>query len=104
MAGTRPGHWLSATAAARRLGVSSRTLRRYTHDGKLPDVRGAGGRRISRAGDLDALTTKGGGSAVGYARVSSRRQQAEGDPGRQVARLREHGGPDMLVFTDVASG
>ena len=73
MARTRPGDWLSVTAAARRLGVSSRTLRRYTHDGKLPDVRGAGGRRMSRAGDLDALTTKGGGRPVGYARVSSAR-------------------------------
>jgi excisionase family DNA binding protein len=63
MAGTRPGDWLSATAAARRLAVSSRTLRRYTHDGKLPAVRGAGGRRIFRAGDLDALITRGGGGA-----------------------------------------
>lgn len=40
---------------------------------------------------------------VGYARVSSRRQQAEGDLDRQVARLKKAGGPDLVVFTDVAS-
>jgi putative resolvase len=39
----------------------------------------------------------------GYARVSSRRQQGEGDLDRQVARLREHDG-DLVVFADVASG
>jgi putative resolvase len=92
-----------ATAAAHRLVVSTRTLRRYTQEGRLPDARGAGGRRIFRIGDLDAITCKPStGKAVGYARVS-RRQQAEGDLDRQVARLREyHDG--LVVFTDVASG
>src|SRR5712672_4723793 len=67
-------------AAAHRLGVSTRTLRRYTQDGRLPDARSAGGRRIFRIGDLDAITRKPAEArAVGYARVSSRRQQAEGD-------------------------
>ena len=96
---------LSATAAARRLGVSTRTLRRYTQNGRLPDTRGACGRRIFRAGDLDAIRSRpASGKAVGYARVSSRRQQAEGDLDRQVARLRKHGGEGVAVFTDVASG
>jgi predicted site-specific integrase-resolvase len=102
----RPDDYLPAGAAARRLGVSTRTLRRYTLEEKLPDVRSPGGRRIFRAGDLDALASRAGagGTSVGYARVSSRRQQAEGDLGRQVARLREAGGDGMPVFTDVASG
>lgn len=42
----------------RRLGVTSRTLRRYTAEGKLPDVRGAGNRRIFRVSDLDKLTSQ----------------------------------------------
>ncbi len=105
MANQRPDDYLSATAAAHRLGVSTRTLRRYTHDGRLPDARGVGRRRIFRVGDLDAITSKPEtGRTVAYARVSSRRQQAEGDLDRQVARLREHGGSDLAVFTDVASG
>jgi putative resolvase len=86
--------------------VSTRTLRRYTQEGRLPDARSAGGRRIFRIADLDALGHKppaGGGRTVGYARVSSRRQQAEGDLDRQVARLRAHD-EALVVFTDVASG
>jgi excisionase family DNA binding protein len=104
MANRGPDDYLSATAAAHRLGVSTRTLRRYTQDGRLPDARSAGGRRIFRIGDLDAITCKPStGKAVGYARVSSRRQQAEGDLDRQVARLQDRDG-DLVVFTDVASG
>lgn len=104
MANLGPDDYVSATAAAHRLGVSTRTLRRYTAEGRLPDARSAGGRRIFRLGDLDAITSKPRtGKAVGYARVSSRRQQAEGDLDRQVARLRDRD-RDLVVFTDVASG
>lgn len=104
MANRGPDDYVSATAAANRLGVSTRTLRRYTQEGRLPDARSAGGRRIFRLGDLDALTRKPRtGKAVGYARVSSRRQQAEGDLDRQVARLQEHD-IGLIVFSDVASG
>jgi excisionase family DNA binding protein len=104
MAKRGPDDYVSATAAAHRLGVSTRTLRRYTHEGRLPDARSAGGRRIFRIGDLDAIARKPrAGKAVGYARVSSRRQQAEGDLDRQVARLREHD-TELIVFSDVASG
>jgi predicted site-specific integrase-resolvase len=52
MSTTLPIDWISVTAAACRLGVTSRTLRRYTAGGKLPDVRGAGSRRIFQVGDL----------------------------------------------------
>jgi putative resolvase len=104
MASRGPDDYVSATAAPHRLGVSTRTLRRYTQEGRLPGARSAGGRRIFRIGDLDAITRKPtAGMAVGYARVSSRRQQAEGDLGRQVARLREHD-TELVVFSDVASG
>lgn len=104
MANRGPDDYVSATAAAHRLGVSTRTLRRYTAEGRLPDARSAGGRRIFRIGDLDAITRKPAtGKAIGYARVSSRRQQAEGDLDRQVTRLQDRGA-DLVVFTDVASG
>lgn len=104
MANRGPDDYVSATAAAHRLGVSTRTLRRYTAEGRLPDARSAGGRRIFKIGDLDAITSKPlRGKAVGYARVSSRRQQSEGDLDRQVGRLQDfHSG--LVVFTDVASG
>ena len=106
MANRGPDDYVSATAAAHRLGVSTRTLRRYTAEGRLPDVRSAGGRRVFRVGDLDAIARKPrvNGKAVGYARVSSRRQQVEGDLARQVARLRAHADDAVVVFTDVASG
>jgi len=79
MTRVRPGNWMSS-------------------------ARGSGGRRTFRAGDLDALTSRGaeGGRAVGSACVSSRRQRAEGDLERQVARLRESGGAGMSVFTGEA--
>lgn len=83
---------------------SYRTLRRYAKDGRLPDARSDGGRRIFRNSDLDALGGPEEGVAVAYARVSSRRQQAEGDLDRQVDRLRQASGDDLAVFTDVASG
>lgn len=104
MANRGPDDYVSATAAAHRLGVSTRTLRRYTAEGRLLDARSAGGRRILRIGDLDAITGKPStGKAVGYARVSSRRQQAEGDLDRQVGRLQDRDS-DLVVFTEVASG
>lgn len=106
MANRRRDDYVSATSAAFRLGVSTRTLRRYTQEGRLPDARSAGGRRIFRIADLDAIGHKppADGGRAGYARVSSRRQQAEGDLDRQVAWLKEFGGADLVVFTDVASG
>ena len=105
MANRGPQDYVSATAAAYRLGVSTRTLRRYTQQGRLPDACSGGGRRIFRIADVDALTRKPAqGLAVGYARVSSRRQQGDGDLDRQVARLRAWAGGELSVITDVASG
>lgn len=98
--------WMSAVAASRRYGVSTRTLRRYTESGKLADVRGAGGRRIFLKSDLDALLLNRSGSrVVAYARVSSRHQQADGELDRQAERLvASQPGADVAVYTDVASG
>ncbi|MCB5167344.1 IS607 family transposase [Streptomyces bambusae] len=105
--------WVSTGKAARRLGVSTRTLRRYTLEGVLEDRRSPGGRRVFRVGDLDVLARKRGapveqpaGSVVLYGRVSSHRQRAEGDLDRQMERLRVAAGDRVVAgeFTDVASG
>jgi putative resolvase len=105
MANRGPDGYVSVTAPAHRLGVSRRTLRRYTQQGRLPDAGSAGGRPIFGIGDVDGITGKPTeGRAVGYARVSSRRHQAQGDLDRQVARLRAHAGQELSVLTDVACG
>lgn len=100
------------SVAMRILGVSSRTLRRYTQEGLLPDRRSPGGHRVFVVRELRALGLRrapGGGPAgevVLYARVSSRRQQREGDLERQLDRLRVTAGGRAVAgaFTDVASG
>jgi predicted site-specific integrase-resolvase len=105
--------WISAGRAAKRLGVSTRTLRRYTFEGVLEDRRSPGGRRVFRVRDLDALSRRRGqpalppvGGVVLYGRVSSHRQRAEGDLDRQMVRLRQAAGDRIVVgeFFDVASG
>ncbi|HXA13273.1 MAG TPA: hypothetical protein VNW93_14005, partial [Mycobacterium sp.] len=47
MANRGPDDYVSATAAAHRLGGSTRTLRRYTQDGRLPAVPVGGGSSVS---------------------------------------------------------
>ena len=108
----REDDWISAGKAAKRLGVSTRTLRRYTLEGVLEDRRSPGGRRIFCVGDLDAVARRRGrpvvesGAVVLYGRVSSHRQRQEGALERQLDRLREVAGdrPVAGVFFDVASG
>ncbi|MBT2511715.1 IS607 family transposase [Streptomyces sp. ISL-98] len=109
----RDEDWISTGRAAKRLGVSTRTLRRYTLEGTLEDRRSPGGRRVFRVGDLDALSRRRGhpalppvGGVVLYGRVSSHRQRAEGDLDRQMAALRQAAKGRIVVgeFTDVASG
>lgn len=108
---SRGDEWLTTGEAARRLGVSTRTMRRYTDTGVLPDNRSEGGRRIFSAVDVARLAGSRGRAdrleVVLYARVSSRRQQAEGDLDRQVTRLvaeADQYGTLVGTFTDVASG
>lgn len=106
------GEWISTGKAAKRLGVSTRTLRRYTLEGVLEDRRSPGGRRIFLVRDLDLAARRRGhpvgapGSVVLYGRVSSHRRQQEGDLGRQLERLRAAAGdrPVAGEFSDVASG
>jgi predicted site-specific integrase-resolvase len=108
----READWISAGKAAKRLGVSTRTLRRYIFEGLLKDRRSPGGRRVFRVGDLDRVAKSRGqplvrsGSVVLYGRVSSHRQRQEVGLERQLERLREVAGdrPVAGEFFDVASG
>ncbi|MHB1599233.1 MAG: IS607 family transposase [Acidimicrobiales bacterium] len=98
-------------------GLSGATLRRWTREGRLPDRRSAGGQRVFVLSELGAAAgaplrsrhEPSGSTVVAYARVSSRRQAAEGDLERQIERLRgwaetERPGSELLVFSDVGSG
>lgn len=108
----RPDDLVSVRVARGLLGVSSRTLRRYTQEGRLPDRRSVGGHRLFRIAELERLRHSrsraglGGGSVVVYARVSTSEQRREGDLDRQLDRLKNAAGerPLVGVFTDVASG
>lgn len=97
--------WMSAIEASRALGVSSRTLRRWTANGRLPDRR-VNGRRVFRREDIESIRTTGAPRDTGivaYARVSSRQQEA--DLVRQTDALREAAGERLLsLHVDIASG
>ena len=99
--------YVSVGEARKILGVSSRTLRRYTQIGTLPDVRSLTGRRIFSKGELQALRGGKNNHVILYARVSSRRQEKEGDLQRQTERLQELATTEdrvSVTVTDVASG
>jgi len=80
-------HMVQMRESKAMLGVSSRTLCRYTASGKLPDRRSPGGHSIFSVAELEAIlhrrgaapVSRGAGAVVLYARVSFRRQAQEGD-------------------------
>ena len=89
------------------LGVSARTLRRYTASGKLPDLRSPGGHRVFRLADLHALIGEHENRHIGvliYARVSCAGQKD--DLVRQVEDLERaaQGRTVLATYSDVASG
>ncbi|WP_190812498.1 MerR family DNA-binding transcriptional regulator [Saccharopolyspora pogona] len=105
------------TIAARMLGVSTRTLRRYTQQGVLPDRRSAGGRRVFSVAELEDVRRRRGPvppaeGVVLYARVPSQRQRAV-RPGRPPRprrpprstgrRLADAGSPQRLARSRPAS-
>jgi len=106
----QPDDLLSIANAAALLGIGVRTLRLYTNQGKLPDRRGAGGRRrVFLRSDVERFRAQRGcglGQVVLYAWVSSRRQSQEGDLERQMTRLRSSVAGRKVAgeFSDVASG
>ena len=66
--------YLSVQLAARRLGVSPHTIRRWTASGFLPCTRTAGGHRRMKQEDIDELTPLIGGSNHLAARLARERE------------------------------
>jgi predicted site-specific integrase-resolvase len=103
---------LPIRTAAERLGVSTKTLRRWDLAGKLvPQRLPSGGRRYTEA-QIDAFLGLTVSHPVlrcaAYARVSSSKQKVDGNLARQKDRLvsaaAEHGWDLVLVVEEVASG
>jgi excisionase family DNA binding protein len=103
--------WVSATEAARMLGRSTRTLRRYTQEGVLPDVRSGSGRRVFKIGDIEALRVTLSGAdrrrsgTVTYARVTPGPDAEELLAAQQQRLVNATGQDEVLAgFSDIASG
>ncbi len=77
--------------AAYELGVSTKTIHRWDEAGKLRTVRTIGNRRRIPIEEIWRLRSQGKRAerCVLYARVSSVRQEQDGNLARQTARLRE---------------
>lgn len=105
--------------AAKLLGVSTKTLRRWDNDGKLQaTMRTLGGHRRYETSDLPLLDKEitdenqkeevNGRTerVVGYVRVSSAKQKADLErQQRQVVRYAEKRGWDLeAIYKDIASG
>jgi diguanylate cyclase (GGDEF)-like protein/excisionase family DNA binding protein len=65
--GNGDGQWLRLGPAARLLGVSINTLRRWSDAGRVPCYRSAGGHRRFARKDLDAILAKQAGGGAGAA-------------------------------------
>ena len=96
--------------AAYELGVSVKTIHRWDQAGKLRTVRTAGNQRRIPIEEISRLRTLGRGAAercVLYARVSSGRQEQDGNLARQTERLKEvatsRGYEVIQVITERAS-
>ncbi len=77
--------------AAHELGVSTKTIHRWDEAGKLRTIRTIGNQRRIPIEEIWRLRTPGKRAkrCVLYARVSSIRQEQDGNLARQTARLRE---------------
>jgi putative resolvase len=102
--------FVSVAEARRRLGVSSRTLRRWAAQGVIKTIRSPGGRRMFSLESLSRLAGERSGAnrAVVDARVSSIKQKRDGNLDRQKERLlqaaKERGYRIVDVIAEQASG
>jgi len=102
--------FLSAGEAARRLGVSVKTIQRWDKAGLLPVVRTATNQRRIPVETIHQLLNVRGKSlrCAIYARVSSAKQEKEGNLTRQVERLqgvaKERGYLVVSLIQEQASG
>jgi putative resolvase len=87
-------HLLSPKEAAAELGISIKTVHRWDEAGKLHTVRTVGNQRRIPIEEISRLRRLGRGEQGSercalYARVSSVRQEQDGNLARQTARLQE---------------
>ena len=90
--------------AARILGISISTLRRWEREGKIRTVRTAGGHRRIPESEIRRILGQRKPTAtrcVIYARVSSQKQAENGDLDRQVAALRKYAEQRAWIIVDV---
>jgi putative resolvase len=101
--------FLSIGKVAKRLGVSTQTIRRWQKDGKIQELRSPTNRRLYSVREVQRIMgIRHAESVVIYARVSSAKQKAEGNLERQVERLKryaaDHGYDVVRMFQEQASG
>ncbi len=94
---------------AKRLGVSTQTIRRWQKEGKIQELRSPTNRRLYSVREVKRIMgVRHSELVVIYARVSSAKQKADGNLERQVERLKryaeDHGYEVMRVFQEQASG
>lgn len=95
--------------AAKVLGVTPQTIRRWQKEGKIQETRSPTNRRLYSVREVKRiLGVRTPEHVVIYARVSSAKQKAEGNLERQAQRLKqyaqEHGYEVSRVFQEQASG
>ena len=102
--------FLSAGEAAHALGVSVKTIQRWDKAGLLPVTRTATNQRRIALSAIEQMLKTGGPRlrCALYARVSSAKQEQEGNLTRQTERLRteaeEHGYQVIAQIAEQASG
>ena len=101
--------FLSIGKVAKRLGVSTQTIRRWQRDGKIQELRSPTNRRLYSVREVQrVLGIRHAANVVIYARVSSAKQKADGNLERQGERLKDyaadHGYEVIRVFQEQASG
>ncbi len=101
--------FLSIGKVAKRLGVSTQTIRRWQKDGKIQELRSPTNRRLYSVREVQRIMgICHAENVVIYARVSSAKQKADGNLERQVERVKgyaaEHGYEVLRVFQEQASG
>ena len=101
--------YLSIGKVAKRLGVSTQTIRRWQREGKIQELRSPTNRRLYSVREVRRIMgIRHAESVVIYARVSSAKQKVEGNLERQVERLKryaaDHGYDVVQMFQEQASG
>lgn len=101
---------LTPKEASKLLGVSTRTIQRWDKQGLIKVVRTPKGRRRIPLSEVKRILSQvvNDRRAVVYARVSSQKQNNDGNLERQVERIlkyvKEHNYEVVKIFKDTASG